>query len=364
MNDKIIIVTEGSFNNLSVAHNTNKLLKIVKNFFADIYLITYCNEKLINLSNDRIYNLNSANNFVLNSLLKQIQITSLILEIHKQKKIKTLMFAFGNDLAFMPFIFAKILGFKIILRSDGRASITTEHTLKNYRILKYLIRIIELIDYRLVDKFITEAGYMIEKYNLNNYNVQVGNLYIDSNFKKIKKIKDRKYDIGFIGRLEKQKQPLNFLKSLKMIDNDLNILMIGYGSEKSKVLEHINGLKNKKNIRINHLDWVKNEDLPNYLNDIKLLVAPSLWEGLPNTLIEAMACGCIILASDVGGVKELIKDGRTGFLLNEINPYSIYSNIIKILKNCELEKISDRAAKSSKNSFSYECTLKNWEKII
>ncbi|NJL01844.1 MAG: glycosyltransferase family 4 protein [Spirulinaceae cyanobacterium SM2_1_0] len=46
-----------------------------------------------------------------------------------------------------------------------------------------------------------------------------------------------------------------------------------------------------------------------------LFLLPSLWEGLPNALLEAIACGCSVIASDAGGIPEVIDSGKTGFLL-------------------------------------------------
>jgi glycosyltransferase involved in cell wall biosynthesis len=52
-----------------------------------------------------------------------------------------------------------------------------------------------------------------------------------------------------------------------------------------------------------------------HLHLCDLYLQPSLWDGLPNALLEAMACGCCCIASDAGGIPEVIEHGKTGFLL-------------------------------------------------
>ncbi len=56
-------------------------------------------------------------------------------------------------------------------------------------------------------------------------------------------------------------------------------------------------------------------DVARHLRVCDVYLQPSLWEGLPNALLEAMACGCCCIASDAGGIPEVMEHGKTGFLL-------------------------------------------------
>jgi len=364
MQEKIIIITEGAFDDLSCAQNTNKLLSIIREFFDEIYLITYCNKDLISLDNINIFSLDPKNNFFICFLSKQIQSTLLLLKIYRKYKVRSVMFAFGNDLLILPLLFAKILRLKVILRSDGKPSITTKYNLRFYVFFKYLIKIIEFFNYNFCDILLTESKYMIDKYGFGKYNAAVGSLFIDSKFNKLKVLNDRKYDLGFIGKFNEEKQPLKFLSAVNNVDNNCNVLIIGYGPDENKVITEIKKINNRKSKNVEHIRWVNHDNLYLYLNEVKLFVLPSLREGLPNVLMEAMSCGCIVLATDVGGIKGLINDNFNGYLLKDSNIDTLSKSIQNISQHKDLEKMSNNASKSIRIEYSYSAILKQWETVL
>lgn len=61
------------------------------------------------------------------------------------------------------------------------------------------------------------------------------------------------------------------------------------------------------------------EDIAYYLRLCDIYLQPSLWEGLPNALLEAMACGCCCIASDAGGIPEVVTSGENGFIVPRSN---------------------------------------------
>jgi glycosyltransferase involved in cell wall biosynthesis len=88
-------------------------------------------------------------------------------------------------------------------------------------------------------------------------------------------------------------------------------------------------------------------DIPELLAVMDFIVQPSLSEGLSNVILEAMAAGKPVIASDVGGNREVIEDGKTGFLVNP-KEYSEFSRrIIECLKNPRLSKELGRNARET-----------------
>jgi len=75
------------------------------------------------------------------------------------------------------------------------------------------------------------------------------------------------------------------------------------------------------------------EEIPQFLNSLDVFVLTSNWEGLPIALIEASACGLPIVATEVGGVGEVVVDGVTGYLVPPGNPSEIASKVACLLNS-------------------------------
>jgi glycosyltransferase involved in cell wall biosynthesis len=73
------------------------------------------------------------------------------------------------------------------------------------------------------------------------------------------------------------------------------------------------------------------EEIPLWMNACDVLCLPSLSEGLPNVALEAMACGLPVVASRVGGVPELVRDGINGFLVSPSNPGALADALRHVL---------------------------------
>ncbi|HJH26795.1 MAG TPA: hypothetical protein C5S37_08495, partial [Methanophagales archaeon] len=198
-----------------------------------------------------------------------------------------------------------------------------------------------------------------------NYNIYVGNLFADLNkFKNEAYLHSRRYDIGFVGRLHREKRLLNFLKALELLDEELSIVIIGDSEEKDNVLNGIRLLNSMGKLDITYIDWVDNAKLSSYLNKIKLLVIPSYKEGLPNIVLESMSCGCVVLATPVGGIPEVIKNGATGFIMEDNSPACIAENVERVLNYPDLEGIVKNASKQMEEEYTYEAAVKRYRKIL
>jgi glycosyltransferase involved in cell wall biosynthesis len=136
--------------------------------------------------------------------------------------------------------------------------------------------------------------------------------------------------IAMVGRLVAQKNPLLFVAAaanLRACRPDARFVLIGGGPLRGPVAEAISAAG---------LDDCcvlagERSDVAELLRDADLFWLTSDWEGLPNAVIEAMACGLPVVATNVGGTSELMRDGREGFLIQPGDVDALVARSLQIL---------------------------------
>lgn len=169
--------------------------------------------------------------------------------------------------------------------------------------------------------------------------------------------------IGLGVRLEEQKGIIYLLRAMPIILNvfpNITLIIAGKGSIE-------NSLKNeaqKLGVSDNVLFVGPRLDLPEMLKLFDLYVLPSLWEGLPMVLLEAMAAGCPIVATDVGGNSLAITHRQNGSLIASRDHKILASEVIKILNDHDLmEKYINNGHKVFNQQFSAEIMTKQYEDL-
>lgn len=154
--------------------------------------------------------------------------------------------------------------------------------------------------------------------------------------------------IGFVGRLDVQKNLPALLQAVTGLDVEL--LLVGYGPLRAQ-LEKI---AESSGTAIKFMGSLPNLELPAFLNSCDLFILPSLYEGHPKALLEAMACGLPVIGTRVPGIQELIRDGETG-LLCEPNAESIRVAIQRALADPDLRRrLGANARKYIEENFSLQ----------
>ncbi len=130
---------------------------------------------------------------------------------------------------------------------------------------------------------------------------------------------DKHFDLVYVGRMNRHKNLIALLQAVDQLG--LTIAMIGsisdYVRENDDDKRYFAEIKDRfgdLNGRIHWLGRIKNEELPTYMNQARAFVLCSLIEGHSRALVEAMACGMPIIASDVFGISNMIEHERTGYL--------------------------------------------------
>lgn len=112
----------------------------------------------------------------------------------------------------------------------------------------------------------------------------------------------------FVGRLSPEKNLEMAIRACQLAGIGLDI--VGQGSER----QHLESLASELKADVKWLGVVGNDALPQCLSHYKYFILPSLWEGMPKALMEAMACGLVCIGNNTTGINEIIQDGVTGYL--------------------------------------------------
>jgi glycosyltransferase involved in cell wall biosynthesis len=184
-------------------------------------------------------------------------------------------------------------------------------------------------------------------------------------FKLTKNLAIRDNLIGYVGRFSNEKGIINFVESIPYIlkrRTDVHFLLIGDGVLKNEIEQYVQ--KHNLTEKVEIKKWVQHNELPFYLNSLKLVVIPSYTEGLPNLMLEAMACGTPVVATSVGSIPDFVKNSETGFIMENNSPDCIAKSIINALEESDLNRVSERARIVIEQSFTFEKAVDRYENII
>lgn len=161
-----------------------------------------------------------------------------------------------------------------------------------------------------------------------------------------------------IGRFTEVKNHIGILESFKIVhDKEPNTVLqlIGAGELENKARDKVVELELEDCVEFLGLQ----SNVYTFLNSADIFILPSLWEGMPITLIEAMGTGLPIVATKVGGIPDMIEDNVSGILV-DVNNKEISDAVLRLIKNENLRKrLGITAGEKSKN-FSSEKMAKEY----
>jgi glycosyltransferase involved in cell wall biosynthesis len=168
--------------------------------------------------------------------------------------------------------------------------------------------------------------------------------------------------ILYVGTLRSVKGLSYLIEAMRIInDENIRLFIIGRGDER----RYLEELVKKYNIEhiVTFVGRIPNKEVFEYMASSDVLVLPSLSEGFPNVILEAMASGLPIISTNVGGLSEIINNNENGFLVDSKNPEQISEKILLLFNNEELRiKISKNNLEKVKN-YSWESVIDRLEKI-
>ena len=164
---------------------------------------------------------------------------------------------------------------------------------------------------------------------------------------------NRIYDkqVIFAGRLSKEKGIKTLIEICKNLPNDIHVIILGDGPE----VEDIKKLESSQN-NIHYFGSKNHQQTISLIKGSDVLIQPSFSEGISTTILESMACKTTVIASNVGGNLELIKNQESGILIDPKN-YEIFCEKI-------IELMFDKSLRDKFSTASYENVKKyDWKNI-
>lgn len=211
-------------------------------------------------------------------------------------------------------------------------------------------RVEELANYEIEEPSVISMGVDTSRFG-KQYRVEN---YFNQGDKKV---------VLFVGRLAEKKGVTYLIEAMKAVDAVL--IIVGNGPLHDKLVEQAKDLGNK----VQFGGSKTHDELKTIYASADIFVAPSITakdgdqEGIPTTIMEAMASGLPVIATNTGGISDIVNDGINGFLVPEKDSLAIREKIEEIMNNDELScKLADHAIKDSQN-FDYQVKAEQYKSL-
>ncbi len=294
--------------------------------------------------------------------LRRIMIEGKYDVVHTHSSVAGIVGRFAALAAGIPVILHHVHGWAL---HDGMSSLTRTLYLTLERLCaKFTDRIIAVSDADIrtglsqriarVDKFrLVYNGIDLEKFRHDVSDKQIrAELGLDPHCKLV----------GMIGRLDEQKNPLDLIRAAAIVVKrypKVQFVIVGDGPLRPACEQLISELNLKDKF---FLLGFRN-DVARILPILTIVAMSSLWEGLPLAFLEAMSAGKPIVANDIDGARDVVRNGETGFLVPPHQPQPMAEFILTLLNNASLRKKMGRVAQGYSDHYSLQNMVENIESL-
>lgn len=205
-------------------------------------------------------------------------------------------------------------------------------------------------------KYLVKKGYTQQK------------IVILPNVIEMNKFKDEKgtrdYDIVSLSRLDKNKNVSLLLKAIAHLNKitPVKAIIAGDGPEYSNLVEEAKRLNIENNVHFP--GWVDAQQKKDIYNRAKIFVLCSKGEGFPLSLLEAMACGCVPIVTDVGDISDAVTNGLNGYIIKEDNEKELASILGTLINDPVKIRVLSTRAKEVKTKFAFGNVVDIWDRIL
>lgn len=223
-----------------------------------------------------------------------------------------------------------------------------------------LLRMVDFLADRIIVNADAVKTHLMQDFHLRDerifvsYNGVETNVFFPPPAERPKFFEDASLTIGTVCVLREEKRIDTLLEAFAKvlpIDPRLKLLIVGDGPMREAWMKRRDELGLAKSC---HFEKTTT-DIPHWMHRMDVFVLTSRSEGFPNALLEAMACGCCAVASNVGGVPEMVEDGRSGFLFPPGDVDALAQRLRAIVQNPKVRtEISAMGAARAHDVFSME----------
>jgi glycosyltransferase involved in cell wall biosynthesis len=343
------------------------LVRIMTAANAELYLVTGNAALNAFSNNENVHVIGVRHNLGSNLLTKILNYSNtqfkILLDVIKiSKKIKIYVFFIDGSFLTPSILALKLLRKKVILALPSSV-------FQDIGVFTIPAAFISRISIMLSDQIVVYSESLITEYKISKYKAKISiahEHFLDfDKFKSKNPVQDRDSVVGYVGRFSEEKGITNFSKAIPEIlkeQDGIHFLIGGGGLLQDEITSYIK--QEQLNNRVTFTGWVQDEDIIAVLNQLKLLVVPSYTEGLPNIMLEAMACGTPVLITPVGAIPGIIKDGETGFIMENNSPEVITRNVIRALNHPDLQQVANNARKYVEQEFTFEKAMQGYQTIF
>lgn len=169
--------------------------------------------------------------------------------------------------------------------------------------------------------------------------------------------------VAIVGRLAPIKNHHLFLDVIELLAEKgikARYFIVGDGQEKTSIEKRAQELENKYDLKIELTSWIK--DIATFNAGMDIICLSSDNEGTPVSLIEAQASGVPVISTDVGGVKDILEEGETGFIVPRKDSKAFSEKLQLLIENKEIRnKMSQNGWNFVRDKFHYTTLVKNME---
>ena len=160
------------------------------------------------------------------------------------------------------------------------------------------------------------------------------------------KFRVRKPFVFFCGRLSRQKGILDLVEAMDLVPDGTMLVLATGKPDTPDLLDELRSVIDGREGVVWIHDMLEDPDLVNLYNEASVFACPSVYEPFGIINLEAMACETPVVACSVGGIKEVVVDGETGFLVPPADPERLGAALSKVLVDPDLAQRMGKAGRA------------------